>query len=169
MAIHKDLLALQPQLIAYARAICGSPDEADELVQDAVVRALGAESAPTVIDDLRPWMFRVIRNLHIDSRRKTRVRTEYLASQERLYRSAPIAESDQLSNILVRQVFDTLSADHREVLFLIDIMGMRYAEAAGVLGIATGTIMSRLSRARQTMLERLDGSNVAPLALNRRR
>jgi RNA polymerase sigma factor (sigma-70 family) len=169
MAIHKDLLALQPQLTAYARAICGSADEAGDLVQDAIMRTLAKDSAPGDIDSLRPWMFRVIRNLHVDGRRRAKVRTEYFTHRERLTGSASAAADDPLSSILVRTIFDSLSPDHREALFLVDVMGMRYAEAAGVLEVAQGTIMSRLNRARRAMLERLEGSNVAPLGQRRQR
>jgi|AP12_2_1047962.scaffolds.fasta_scaffold13465_2 RNA polymerase sigma-70 factor, ECF subfamily len=169
MAIHKDLLTLQPQLTAYARAICGSADEADDLVQDAIARTLATDSAPADIDNLRPWMFRVIRNLHVDGRRRAKVRTEYFTHQERSIARAPADADDPLSRMLVRTIFDSLSPDRREVLFLVDIVGLRYAEAAGVLEVAPGTVMSRLNRARRAMLERLEGSNVAPLNHRRQR
>ncbi len=169
MTIHRGLLALQPQLLAYARAICGNADEADDLVQDAIVRALTAPQPPTRSDDLRPWMFRIMRNLHYDCWRKAKVRTEYSVQQKRLDQETPPDWNDPLSGILVRQTFEALSRDHREVLFLVDIMEMRYAEAADVLAVAEGTVMSRLSRARRAMLDRLEETNVTSLARHRRK
>ena len=68
----------------------------------------------------------------------------------------------------MRQAFEALSPNHREVIFLVDIMGMRYAEAGEVLDVAEGTIMSRLSRARRAMIDRLEGSNVSPMPRRRR-
>ena len=167
MAIHKELRALQPQLLAYARAICRSADAADDLVQDAIVRALEAAHPPVELEDLRPWMFRILRNLHLDSVRKLKVRAEYFTQQKRLIASAPLTERDPASSMFVRQVFESLSPDHREVLFLVDVMGMRYAEAAGIANVARGTIMSRLNRARRAMIDRLDGTNVADIRQHR--
>jgi acetyl esterase/lipase len=68
-----------------------------------------------------------------------------------------------LQDLLVRQAFEALSPPHREVIFLVDIMGMRYQEAAQVLDVAEGTIMSRLSRARKALIGKLEESNVSPL------
>ena len=84
MAKPSPLEILLPELRAYARSISSGPDEAEELVQDAVVRSLKADGRPGRLADLRPWMFRVIRNLHFDELRKLRVRREYLV--ERPYR-----------------------------------------------------------------------------------
>lgn len=168
MAIDDLLLRLRPQLFAYARAICGTADEAEDLVQDAIERALNAKAPPTAVADLRPWMFRVIRNLHLDAIRRARVRTEYAAQHIRLLSDEPHEPGDPLQDLLVRQAFEAVSSQHREVVFLVDIMGMRYAEAAGVLGVPEGTVMSRLSRARRAILERLEASNVAPMPRRKR-
>lgn len=74
MASLTHIEILLPELRAYAVAICSSRDDAEDLVQDAIERALRAEGRPRVLDELRPWMFRVIRNLHHDELRKKRVR-----------------------------------------------------------------------------------------------
>jgi RNA polymerase sigma-70 factor (ECF subfamily) len=169
MALHERLLRIRPQLLAYARAICDEAHEADDLVQEALVRALSSEGAPASAAELRFWMFRIIRNLHVDNRRKSQVRAEYSAGQERLLNEDPATGGDPLAGILIRQVLESLSSDHREVVFLVDIMGMRYAEAARVLDVAEGTVMSRLSRARRAMIERMDTSNVTPITKARRR
>ncbi|MEP0321913.1 RNA polymerase sigma factor [Bauldia litoralis] len=168
MAHNDRLLRLRPQLLAYARAICGPQEEADDLVQDAIERALKADCPPAGIDDLRPWMFRVIRNLHLDAIRRARTRREYAAQQERLLSDELHEPGDPLQDLLVRQAFEAVSPQHREVVFLVDIMGMRYAEAADVLAVAEGTVMSRLSRARRAILDRLDESNVAPMPRRKR-
>lgn len=168
MKIREQLVSLRPQLVAYARAICGGRGEADDLVQDAIERALNAASPPIETSDMRPWMFRIIRNLHIDEQRKAVVRAEYAAQHKRLLGEEPSQENDPLRDLLVRQAFEDLTPMHREVVFLVDIMGMRYAEAGEVLGVPEGTIMSRLSRARRTMIDWLEGSNVTELARRKR-
>ena len=150
MRTSPDLEQLLPELRAYARSLCGQADAADDLVQDAVERSLKSDSVPEGQAALRPWMFRVIRNLHYDELRKLRIRREYLAREKRLSSEAGDA-GGQARDALIRLQYERLPPDKREVLFLVDIMGLKYAEAAGVMGVATGTVMSRLSRARQAL------------------
>ena len=125
-------------------------------MQDAIERALRSNSRPTVLGELRPWMFRVIRNLHYDELRKRRVRREYLAAEKRLSHEA--GTSDVARDVLIRMAFEKLSPDMREVLCLVDIMGLKYAEAANVMNVANGTVMSRISRARKALLALVEGT-----------
>ena len=83
MASLTQIEVLLPEFRAYATAICASADDAEDLVQDAIERALRTENRPTQLDVLRPLMFRAIRNLHYDELRKRRVRREYLAAELR--------------------------------------------------------------------------------------
>ncbi|MGK7664762.1 RNA polymerase sigma factor [Marinovum algicola] len=159
MASLTQIEVLLPEFRAYAIAICASSDDAEDLVQDAIERALRTESRPTVLDELRPWMFRVIRNLHYDELRKRRVRREYLAVEKRLSDEAGI--SDAARDILIRMAFEKLPPDMREVLCLVDVMGLKYAEAAKVMDVANGTVMSRISRARKALLALVEGSDAA--------
>ena len=156
MASLTQIEVLLPEFRAYATAICASSDDAEDLVQDAIERALRTENCPTVLDELRPWMFRVIRNLHYDELRKRRVRREYLAAEKRL--SGAASTSDAAREILIRMAFEKLPPDMREVLCLVDIMGLKYAEAANVMGVPNGTVMSRVSRARKALLALVDGT-----------
>jgi len=147
---------LLPDLRAYARSLSVSADAADDLVQDAIERALKAEARPVEPCELRPWIFRVIRNLHYDELRRARVRREYVTREKRLFLGAgPIP--DQARDVLLRLAFERMPAEKREVLFLVDVMGLKYAEAAEVMGVARGTVMSRLSRARQALRAAVDG------------
>ena len=156
MASLTQIELLLPEFRAYVIAICASPDDAEDLVQDAIERALRTDNRPTVLGELRPWMFRVIRNLHYDELRKRRVRREYLAAEKRL--SDEAGTSDAARDVLIRMAFEKLSPDMREVLCLVDIMGLKYAEAAIVMNVANGTVMSRISRARKALLELVEGT-----------
>ncbi|MEL7803456.1 MULTISPECIES: RNA polymerase sigma factor [Sulfitobacter] len=156
MASLTQIELLLPEFRAYAIAICASSDDAEDLVQDAIERALRTNSRPTELDELRPWMFRVIRNLHYDELRKRRVRREYLAAEKRL--SDEAGTSDAARDVLIRMAFEKLSPDMREVLCLVDIMGLKYAEAANVMNVANGTVMSRISRARKALLALVEGA-----------
>lgn len=156
MAHLTQVELLLPELRAYARSICGRAENWEDLVQDAIERTLRHKTLPERLEELRPWMFRVIRNLYYDEFRKRRVRREYIAVQKRL-----MDESDGTDNegrdVLIRIAFDKLLPETREVLFLIDIMGFRYAEAAEIMNVPIGTVMSRISRARKELLRRVDG------------
>lgn len=156
MASLTQIELLLPEFRAYAIAICASSDDAEDLVQDAIERALRTNNRPTVLDELRHWMFRVIRNLHYDELRKRRVRREYLAAEKRL--SDEAGTSDAARDVLIRMAFEKLSPDMREVLCLVDIMGLKYAEAAEVMNVANGTVMSRISRARKALLALVEGA-----------
>lgn len=156
MRFKDEIRLLLPELRAYAFSICERRDDAEDLVQDAVARALTAGRPPEILEQLRPWMFRIIRNLHYDELRKMRVRREYLAREKRLYDEYP-GTPDRSGDILVRLAFEGLPPDTREVLFLIDIMGLKYKEAALVMNVPQGTVMSRISRARRVLLERIEG------------
>ena len=169
MRRREQLSSLRSEFLAYARAICGTADEAEDIVHESMLRALAARKVPQEIEQLKPWMFRVIRNLHVDNARKTKVRMEYATDLARFYKESNAVSGDPLQDLLVRQAFEDLSPKHREILFLVDIMGMRYGEAADVLGVPEGTIMSRVSRARQALLANLDETNVEALPRNRQR
>lgn len=156
MASFTQIEVLLPELRAYASSICSPSDDAEDLVQDAIERALKSDTRPGRLEELRHWMFRVIRNLHYDELRKLRVRREYFATEKRLsgdaHRTSHIAR-----DVLIRMAFEKLSPETREVLFLVDVMGLKYAEAAEVMDVPNGTVMSRVSRARRALLELVDG------------
>ncbi len=148
---------LLPELHAYARWICTPPDDPEDLVQSSIERSLRAHDRPVKLDDLRPWMFRVIRNLHLDELRRRRVRREYTAREKRL--SSETGEMrDMPRDVLVRLAFEKLPSEKREILFLVDVVGLKYSEAAVVIGVAHGTVMSRVSRARRELRDLIEGS-----------
>ncbi len=142
---------LLPELRAYARSVANTADDADDLVQDGIERALRAKGRPEALEALRPWMFRVIRNLNIDEHRKRRVRMEYSNAQTRLLDETS-GQGDTAQHVMMRIAFEKLPSSTREVLFLIDVMGLKYSEAAVVMEVPQGTVMSRISRARRSLL-----------------
>ncbi|MSU88459.1 sigma-70 family RNA polymerase sigma factor [Rhodobacteraceae bacterium 2CG4] len=156
MASLSQMEILLPALRAYAISIASSRHDAEDLVQDAIERALRSDGRPARLEELRPWMFRVIRNLHYDELRKIRVRREYLAAGKRLSDGAG-ATPDVARDILIRRAFEKLPPEVREVLFLVDVMGLKYAEAAQVMDVPQGTVMSRISRARRALLRLVEG------------
>lgn len=164
MRLHRKLTLLRPELLAFATSLTLDRTAAEDLVHDAMLRALEARSAPRALADLRPWMFRVLRNLFIDGKRRERVQREFSQAHGRLSGIGAAPGADPVETVLVRQAFARLSAREREILGLVDILGLSYAQAAEVIGVPAGTVMSRLSRARRAMLAALGESNVRPLA-----
>jgi RNA polymerase sigma-70 factor (ECF subfamily) len=150
-----------PRLVAFARTMIGDPELAHDLVQEAAARAIAARRVPVEPPAYRAWMFQIVRNTALDELRRRRV-----ASQADL----PIPEVDiwhfddaRIAKITVEQALALLDFAHREIIALIDIAGFSYAEAAGILAIPIGTVMSRVSRARMTLLAAIETSAVRPL------
>jgi len=167
LRLRRKLIVLQPELLAYARSLTLDIGGAEDLAHDAVVRALQSGSAPGQIADLRPWMFRVIKNLFIDTKRKERIQREFSITQSRLSDVGPEPASDPVEALMVRQAYSGLVPRDREILCLVDILGLTYAQTATAIDVPVGTVMSRVSRARRAMIERMGETNVRPMRKRR--
>lgn len=157
--IHSALSALLPRLVAFARTIVGNSDTARELVQEAVTRALGARRVPDEAAAYRAWMFKIVRNAALDEMRRKRMEPIKQEPAVDLWRF----DNACIAKITVDQGLAALAPVHREIIALIDIAGFSYSEAAGVLGVPIGTIMSRITRARLALLAAIEASSVRPM------
>ena len=157
------------ELKAYALALTRDEPDADDLVQDILLKIHEGAPLPSDSQKAKLYSFRMLRNLHIDNVRKSKVRLEYSTEQERLYSETANSPFDLVEQLVVREAFALLTAEHREILFLIDVMGFKYADVAETLNVAVGTIMSRVSRARASMIDQLDGSTVQSLQERRKK
>jgi RNA polymerase sigma-70 factor (ECF subfamily) len=157
---HADLPALLPRLVAFARTIIGNRDDARDLVQEAAARALAARNVPTDAPAYRAWASRTVRNAALDELRSRAPRTSALPQ-------APVDlwrfDDACIAKITVEQGLASMAPDHREIIALIDIAGFSYTEAAELLGIPAGTVMSRIARARAALLQTIDSSSIRPL------
>jgi RNA polymerase sigma factor (sigma-70 family) len=147
-----DPTALLPALHRYAWTLTRNAHESEDLVHDTLVRAYEARDTFRPGHELKPWLFSVLHNTFISTRR-TRI-----AHDRRVDRAAEIAERfadpAQESSVRLTQVCDafmSLPAEQREALHLVAIEGMSYQESAQALSIPVGTLMSRLGRARATL------------------
>lgn len=152
-------------LFRYALRLSGSRDAAADLLQSCATKALAA-SPPAEDHRIRAWLFAILRNIWIDEYR--RGKTPALAPEDSVDVSHWRHDDRLIAEITVRQALDHLDPPHREILELVDLAGFRYAEAAEILGVPVGTVMSRLSRARLALLEAIEGGNLRPLATRRR-
>ncbi len=152
-------MPLLPRLYAFARTMLGDADAARDLVQEAATRALAARRVPHEAAAYRAWMFQIVRNAALDEiRRKRRpLPNEETAADLWRFDEASIAK------ITVTQALGALAPPQREIISLIDIAGFSYDEAAALLNVPTGTIMSRIARARSALLAAIETNNVRPM------
>lgn len=148
---HDGLVALLPRLRRFAYGLTGSVDEGDDLVQSACERALSRMSQFEPGTRLDSWMFRIMQTVWIDRRRSRQRRGISIPVDEvgELQGSDGVRENDaRLRLDEVRRAVSRLPEDQRSVLMLVTVDGMSYREAADVLSVPIGTVMSRLARAR---------------------
>lgn len=140
-----------PALRRYARALTGNADLADDLVQDCLERAIRRKALWRQDGSLKAWLYTILLNLFRNARRREkRVRFDAMETMIADPAQAP-AQPGRLALNEVGRAITRLPDDQREALLLVVIEGQSYAEAAGILGIPVGTLMSRLGRARTAL------------------
>ncbi|NEU10597.1 sigma-70 family RNA polymerase sigma factor [Methylobacterium sp. BTF04] len=136
----------------YARALTRDTLRADDLVHDTLVRALESGQVSRPNTNLRTWMMTVLHNVFIDDQRRKRVESRHAEALVQMGEEvAPPAQEAQIRLAQIRRAFLTLPEEQRAALHLVTLEGMAYAEAASVLGIPIGTLMSRLGRGRAAL------------------
>jgi len=148
---REELTALIPHLRAFARSLCGNHALADDVAQDAMLKAWKARDKFKPGSNLKAWTFTILRN-------------QFYSIKRRSWRSTPldqevaeqtiVAQSDQEKVVQLNELrrgLDSLKDDQREALILVGASGLSYEEAAEICGCAVGTIKSRVSRARKAL------------------
>lgn len=156
-----QLLACIPRLRRYARALVGERAGADDLVQDTVERGWAGLKSWRGGSDMRAWLFSIMHNVHIDQVRRPSVPTETL-SEETPMPAAPGAPSTGLELRDMTMALRQLPAEQREILLLVALEEMSYDEVAHTLNVPIGTVMSRLSRAREKLRANMEGRPCSP-------
>ncbi|MCC5812174.1 MAG: RNA polymerase sigma factor [Ectothiorhodospiraceae bacterium] len=154
-----------PHLRRYARALVGGIEEADDLVQACLERALSRASQWDPTRGLRPWLFRILHNLYVSWLRGRDREFNF----QRKYPEHDGFDADHESSIaldVVGAAMEKLPRDHRDAILLVAVEGLSYQEASSVLAVPVGTVRSRLSRARETLRELVE---TAPGEDDRRR
>ena len=159
-----DITAHLPALLRYARALTRDSADADDLVQETLMRAYENRARFRPDGELKSWLFSILHNTFVSGLRRRR------SYADRMDRVAELGETEaapeqetHLRLAQIRAAFLTLPNEQREALHLVAIEGMAYGEAADVIGIPLGTLMSRLGRARAALRDIENGSNVVPL------
>lgn len=149
--LANELAALLPRMRRFARSITFHREDADDLVQVAMERALGRSEQYTEGTRLDSWLFRIIRNAWIDEVRSRVRRDAVFAPEEEGEHVGHDGAAALQQRLAVQKAMSLLSEEHRMVIGLVLVDGLPYKEAAAVLEIPIGTLTSRLARARDAL------------------
>jgi RNA polymerase sigma-70 factor (ECF subfamily) len=153
---RQDMIAAIPKLRAMAVSLCGNVDQADDLVQETLAKALAHIGSFAIGSNLSAWLFTILRNVFYSECRKRR---REVADIDGGFSSALACRPDQddhMEFLDFRRALQKIPAEQREALILIGGSGLSYEEAAEICDCAVGTLKSRVSRARTRLSELLE-------------
>jgi RNA polymerase sigma-70 factor, ECF subfamily len=159
---EQALRALFPALRRFALSLVREPSAADDLVQACLERALVSWSSRDPSASLKSWLFTILYRRFLDGHRRTAKLGRLLRSLATEEQQSPSPEQSLLASSSLA-AFARLSDEHRAVLFVVTVEGFSYEDAAQTLGIPLGTVMSRLSRARQAYRQIIEDAPVRRL------
>lgn len=165
MQTRDELMEHIPRLRRYARALVHNQELADDLVQDTLERALGRLELFAAGSDLRAWLFTIMHNVFANQLRKASSRAPHVSVDDDAIAESEFAvPASQSRSLEVRDLdyaLQRLPAEQREVVLLVGLEEMSYADVALALGVPIGTVMSRLSRARERLRMLMAGGQPA--------
>jgi len=150
---YELILPYIPNLRRYARALVGDRHAADDLVQDTLERAV-RKFHLWKPGDLRAWLFSIMHNVFVNQLKARKIRPEVEADETLADRVPTAGRTDILD---LERALTLLSPEQREVVLLVGLEELTYAEVTKALGIPVGTVMSRLSRGRERLRKLVDG------------
>ena len=150
-AFQRELVQLIPHLRAFARTLAGDPASADDLAQDAMVKAWDARASYQMGTNMKAWTFMILRNQFYSEKRRAWRQTQL--DQEAAERTLVAVDDPEAPVALdeLRLGLGMLPPEQREALVLVGAGGFAYEEAAEICGCAVGTVKSRVSRARRAL------------------
>ena len=156
-----ELVSLLPRLRRFGRAIARNREDADDLVQVAVERALTRREQWEPGTRMLSWMFKIMNNAWIDEVRARTRREQVFAPEEAGVHIGVSPMDDHMNALAVRKAIERLNDEQRIAVGLVLVEGLPYKEAAEVLGVPIGTVTSRLARAREQLQALLQNAEVA--------
>ena len=157
--VTDDMVALVPQLHTFARSLCRDGVRADDLVQEALARAIHNIDRFQPGTNLKAWLFTIVRNEHYSQLRRRKFEAVGVDTDTLPEPSVPPEHDGELELRDLNRALATLSPGQRNALILVSASGFSYEEAASICGCAVGTIKSRVARARDTLMAILEGRN----------
>lgn len=161
---RRGMTLLLPQLRAYARFLTHHPQEADDLVQEAVLRALGSLAQYQRGTSLRAWLFTIQRNVFYEQNRRRSTERTVLARSDRADSSAGPPQAVHMDLMDLNREMFALPPLLREALVLVGAQGLSYEDAAAICGVPVGTMKARVSRGRSVLTRRMGGQVALPEA-----
>jgi RNA polymerase sigma-70 factor (ECF subfamily) len=156
-----DVIPHLEDLWRYGRVLTGNDADADDLVQESLVRALSLARSYDSSRPLLPWLIRIVRNTFFTGSSRVKADRQRLAAlAETAVSTLPPSQEHCAELADVGRALARMPTDQAEILHLVGVLGFTYCEAADLLGVPVGTVMSRLSRARAALkhnMENIDG------------
>ena len=159
--LDEQLHELIPRLRRFALSLTRNSSSADDLVQATLERAIIAWADKRVEGDLRAWLFAILYRQFLDAHRRSRRYARMLEFFTGRDDAQPSVERTVMAQSTL-QAFDQLSTEQRALLLWVSVEGLSYKEVAEILQVPIGTVMSRLSRARQALRQLSDGEITGP-------
>ncbi|TFF14659.1 sigma-70 family RNA polymerase sigma factor [Pseudomonas sp. BCA14] len=159
--LDEQLRELIPRLRRFAVSLTRNTSSADDLVQTTLERAITRWGDKRAEGDLRAWLFSILYRQFLDAHRRSRRYTrmlEFFTGRDDTY---PSVERTVMAQSTL-QAFDQLNTEQRALLLWVSVEGLSYKEVAEILDVPVGTVMSRLSRARQALRQLSDGEIASP-------
>ncbi len=160
-ALDEPLRELIPRLRRFAVSLTRNASSADDLVQSTLERAIISWADKRVEGDLRAWLFSILYRQFLDAHRRSRRYARMLEFFTGRDDAQPSVERTVMAQSTL-QAFDKLNTEQRALLLWVSVEGLSYKEVADILEVPLGTVMSRLSRARQALRQLSDGEIASP-------
>ena len=159
--LDEQLRELIPRMRRFAVSLTRNASSADDLVQSSLERAIISWADKRIEGDLRAWLFSILYRQFLDAHRRSRRYARMLDFFTGRDDAQPSVERTVMAQSTL-QAFDQLTAEQRALLLWVSVEGLSYKEVAVILDVPIGTVMSRLSRARQALRELSDGEIASP-------
>ncbi|CAI8803130.1 MULTISPECIES: RNA polymerase sigma factor [Pseudomonas] len=159
--LDEQLRELIPRMRRFALSLTRNSSSADDLVQASLERALSSWAGKRAEGDVRAWLFSILYRQFLDAHRRSRRYARMLEFFTGRDDAEPSTERTVIAQSTL-QAFDRLPTEQRALLLMVSVEGLTYKEVADILDVPTGTVMSRLSRARQALRQLSDGEISSP-------
>ena len=160
-SLDEQLRELIPRLRRFALSLTRHASNADDLVQNCLERALGSVADKRPDGDLRAWLFTILYRQFVDNHRRSRRYARMLEFFTGRDDTQPSTERTVLAQSTL-EAFDQLATEHRALLLWVSVEGLSYKQVAEILDVPIGTVMSRLSRARNALRQLSEGEITRP-------
>lgn len=154
---HRQLTTHMAALRRYAFVLARQPEEAEDLLQDCLTKAVASAGQWRPDSDLRAWLFRILYTCHVSRQRKVQVRLRALTSIAPPDATTPPDQMARLEATRVLAALECLPEPQRQAILLVAVEDLRYEAAASRLGIPVGTFMSRIARGRDALRRAMEG------------